>query len=198
MKQSDEWQTSQWLYDELNAEFNFDIDLCATKENSKCNTFCYDYLNNVVGNLAHNQRNRLDDECWSKHLRFKKAAFMNPPYSNPRPFVEKAFKDAKENKITIVCLLKCDPSTRWWAVFWDYGGTSPHCDSQWCDEWYRGPKPGVEVRFLPKRVKFEHPDYCTEYHGPNKDTIYCLEHNKLVSNGPTFPSCAVIFRGEEM
>ncbi len=35
-KLSDQWQTPQWLFDELNQEFNFDIDLCANSENSKC------------------------------------------------------------------------------------------------------------------------------------------------------------------
>ncbi|HXS60809.1 MAG TPA: DNA N-6-adenine-methyltransferase [Candidatus Sulfopaludibacter sp.] len=38
-KLSDEWRTPQWLFDELNKEFNFDIDLCATKENSKCKNY---------------------------------------------------------------------------------------------------------------------------------------------------------------
>ena len=42
---SDSWETPQWLFDELNAEFNFDIDLCATEENSKCGIYCSDYLN---------------------------------------------------------------------------------------------------------------------------------------------------------
>lgn len=33
---STEWTTPQWLFDELNEEFNFTVDLCATKENRKC------------------------------------------------------------------------------------------------------------------------------------------------------------------
>lgn len=34
--QTDEWATPQWLFDELNAEFHFDLDPCATDENHKC------------------------------------------------------------------------------------------------------------------------------------------------------------------
>ena len=32
---SDEWATPQWLFDELNNEFNFDLDPCASEENHK-------------------------------------------------------------------------------------------------------------------------------------------------------------------
>lgn len=35
-RQSDEWETPQELFDRLNAEFNFQIDACATAENAKC------------------------------------------------------------------------------------------------------------------------------------------------------------------
>ena len=33
---SDEWATPQAFFDELNKEFNFDLDACATHENHKC------------------------------------------------------------------------------------------------------------------------------------------------------------------
>ena len=36
---SDEWSTPQELFDELNAEFHFDLDPCATQDNAKCETF---------------------------------------------------------------------------------------------------------------------------------------------------------------
>lgn len=31
-----EWGTPQWLFDELDAEFHFDLDPCCTHENAKC------------------------------------------------------------------------------------------------------------------------------------------------------------------
>lgn len=34
-----EWATPQSLFDELNAEFHFTLDPCATKENAKCPKF---------------------------------------------------------------------------------------------------------------------------------------------------------------
>ncbi len=213
VKASDQWETPQWLFDELNAEFDFDIDLCANKTNAKCLHYYDDYL--------------IDKMLWNAHyhsvkLNTFKCAFLNPPYSNPRPFVEKAFKDAKENKITIVCLLKCDPSTRTWAVFWDYNkredGYCEDCidnrnhDRTICNGivgkrfsgmFYKppGPKPGVEVRFLPKRVSYTHPDYCMVHHRAAKiidGKRWCVPCNKPVVSCSNFPSCVVIFRGHEM
>jgi len=36
---SNEWETPQDLFDELNEEFNFTIDVCATKQNAKCDIY---------------------------------------------------------------------------------------------------------------------------------------------------------------
>lgn len=92
---------------------------------------------------------------------------MNPPYSNPKPFIEKAWEDSKYCKI--VCLVKCDPSTKWWATFWEYGVECPCIqfgveanDPDIClgcnnKGRYNGPKPGCEVRFFPKRIQFDPP-----------------------------------------
>ena len=36
---SDEYETPQALFDALNAEFSFDVDVCATDDNHKCRTY---------------------------------------------------------------------------------------------------------------------------------------------------------------
>jgi hypothetical protein len=124
--------------------------------------------------------------------------FMNPPYSNPRPFIKKAWGDSKYCKI--VCLVKVDPSTRWWATFWDYkrclvkcpehlcrDGWAPTwdggfrmCDNKECHDGYirkdkAGSKLGCEVLFFPKRIKFDPPK---GFEGK--------------TSGPSFASCLVI------
>ncbi len=56
---------------------------------------------------------------------WKDKTYVNPPYSNPLPWVEKAIKESNDGK-TIVMLLKVDTSTRWFAkiveakarIFW--------------------------------------------------------------------------------
>ncbi len=120
-KPSDCWETPKWLYEELDKEFSFVIDLCASKTNKKARNYCKDYLTEDLKSY------------------YTYSAFMNPPYSNPFPFIKKAYQDSKFCKI--VLLIKCDTSTKSWGIFWDYNTSKP--------------KPGCEVRFLPKRLKFE-------------------------------------------
>lgn len=36
---SEEWSTPQWLFDEYNNMYRFKLDVCATKENAKCEKF---------------------------------------------------------------------------------------------------------------------------------------------------------------
>lgn len=58
-------------------------------------------------------------------IEWKDKTYVNPPYSNPLPWVEKAIEESKKGK-TIVMLLKVDTSTRWFAkiieskarIFW--------------------------------------------------------------------------------
>jgi hypothetical protein len=114
--------------------------------------------------------------------------------------VASAWERSKHCKM--VLLVKVDPSTEWWSIFWDYeeklfcgvcgssellsGGESfgrcLKCDSgcSWekCRRIRPGPKPGCEVRFLPKRVKFDPPK--------------ALGVKKKLS-GPSFPSVILIF-----
>lgn len=188
LKASDEWQTPSWLFDELNEEFNFDIDLTANAGNSKCILYCDDYLKDNIQSVYNNMTNYPNLQQYIKdNLLRNNSCFMNPPYSNPKPFIEKAWEDSKYCKI--VCLVKCDPSTRWWATFWDYDKVV-YCKQDrslfdqmhqkctkckgTCRHIYNGPKPGCEVRFFPKRIKFDAPE------GLNG------------KNGPTFPCALVI------
>lgn len=168
-KVSDCWGTPQDLFDVLDKGgvyqgikfdgFHFDIDLCATKDNTKVlYNFGEDYLSDYYTHLG--------SQCYgSVDWLGVKSSFMNPPYSNPRPFIQKAWEDSRYCKI--VCLVKCDPSTKWWATFWDYdycvACESSPCvrDSLACEcdsNHMRGPKPGCEIIFFPKRIRFTPPN----------------------------------------
>ena len=54
---------------------------------------------------------------------------MNPPYSDPLPWVEKAIKESREKGKFVVLLLRADTSTKWFArlldaqaeICWFYG-----------------------------------------------------------------------------
>lgn len=92
---TDMWETPQWLFDELDNEFHFTIDVCATPENAKCDRFIspeQDGLSQEWGGC-----------CW-----------CNPPYGRQiGKWVEKA---AKSNA-TVVMLLPARTDTKW---FHDY------------------------------------------------------------------------------
>lgn len=166
---SDSWQTPQWLYDELNEEFNFDIDLCATKENSKCERFYDDYLKGIFYKKEYDSHLKLNWEGPYINSDYSNimserypglTCFMNPPYSNPKPFIEKAWEESKH--CLIVCLVKVDSSTKWWSIFYDANKFEE--------------RPGCKIRLLPKRIKFDPP---TGWEGK--------------STGPSFPSAVLIF-----
>ena len=68
----DSWRTPAWLYEALNREFGFDLDPCPYQPNWAAGT--------------HQDGLELD---WDG-----KRVFCNPPYSNIKPWVEKAFASA--------------------------------------------------------------------------------------------------------
>lgn len=124
---NDEWETPQNLFMQLDQEFHFSIDLACDVSNKKC----------PIGMTENDDLLKWSiEECHADIV-----GFLNPPYSNPFPFIKKAYELAKH--ITVVCLVKCDPSTRWWAIFYDH-------DKQ-------QPREGVEIRYFPKRIKFVPP-----------------------------------------
>jgi len=46
--------------------------------------------------------------------------YVNPPYSNPLPWIRKAIDEAEDGKL-IVLLLKHDSSTEWWRLLHQAG-----------------------------------------------------------------------------
>jgi phage N-6-adenine-methyltransferase len=80
-KQSDEWQTPQWLYDALDHEFAFTMDGAATAENTKCKLY--------------STREALHD--WSNQR-----VFCNPPYSNIELFVREALRRVAEVSVLLL------------------------------------------------------------------------------------------------
>lgn len=59
--------------------------------------------------------NGLTDEWYGSHI------FINPPYSNPKPWVERAIQESYNSVKTIVLLLKHDSSTQWFRMLHEAG-----------------------------------------------------------------------------
>lgn len=96
---TNEWATPQALFDELDKEFNFTLDPCATPENAKCKKFFTEEQNGLL-------------QDWSGET-----VFCNPPYGRQvGKWVEKAYKEAQKGA-TVVMLIASRTDT---TYFHDY------------------------------------------------------------------------------
>lgn len=96
---SNEWATPQNLFDELNEEFNFTLDPCATDENAKCSKYF-----------------TIEDDGLSKDWS-NDVVFMNPPYGREiKKWIKKAYEESL-NGATVVCLIPARTDTTYWHDF---------------------------------------------------------------------------------
>ena len=124
--ETDMFETPPDVFKELDDEFHFDVDLCASENNH----LCYPYV---------------DDIEWHMKLQpsIYKTYYMNPPYSRGK--LSHCIGHAKElahvHGKTVVCLLPSKTDTK---------AFHKHI---WCKHTNK-PYDGVEVRFLERRIKF--------------------------------------------
>ena len=77
ISENPEWETPQHVFDALNKEFHFTLDVCANKDNHKCEK----YFDKDMDGLKQNWSGEI---CW-----------MNPPYgSTIKHWVHKAMRTA--------------------------------------------------------------------------------------------------------
>ena len=95
---TDLWETPQDLFDKLNNEFHFTLDVCATPENAKCDSF---YTKEQDG-LS---------QPW------KGVVWCNPPYGKQiGSWVRRGFF-ASQSGNTVVMLLPARTDTRWFHEY---------------------------------------------------------------------------------
>ena len=82
----DTWETPQYLFNWLNSIYDFDIDLCASKENTKCDIWFDERDDSLI-------------QRWDHH---GYRGFCNPPYSNIKPWIKKAIEEADRGLITVM------------------------------------------------------------------------------------------------
>lgn len=96
---SDEWATPQTVFDELNAEFNFNLDPCATERNHKTALFFTQKDNGLSKN-------------WGGYR-----VFCNPPYSNIAAWVKKAYHEATKENTLVVLLIPARTDTKYFHEY---------------------------------------------------------------------------------
>ena len=79
--------------------------------------------------------------------------YLNPPYSNPKPWVERAILEARRGK-TIVLLLRHDSSTEWWRLLHQAGAVFAAIIGRLhFSEGGPAPFPSVLVFLSPQRIE---------------------------------------------
>jgi phage N-6-adenine-methyltransferase len=92
------WETPKPLFEALDAEFHFTVDVCADASNAKCPH----YYTPAQDGL----RQRWQGVCW-----------CNPPYgAEIALWVQKAYESSLWGT-TVVCLLPARTDTRWWQRY---------------------------------------------------------------------------------
>jgi phage N-6-adenine-methyltransferase len=87
---SNEWATPQEFYDELNKEFNFSLDPCATEQNHKCDKYYTEQDDGLV-------------LSWDNET-----VFCNPPYGRELSKWVKKASEAKGGKVVMLIPARTD------------------------------------------------------------------------------------------
>ena len=92
---TDQWATPQAIFDLLDTEFHFELDVCALPNNAKCPR----YFTPAEDGLSQEWQGT----CW-----------MNPPYGRDIPmWMQKAYESSQAGA-TVVCLVPARTDTAWW------------------------------------------------------------------------------------
>lgn len=93
-------RTPKTLFDEINKEFNFELDPCTSM--SKPNNLGTPHY------FLYPDKDGLQED-WSKY----KSAFVNPPFRDASKWIKKCYEENKKG-VTIVLLLPSKTETAWW------------------------------------------------------------------------------------
>lgn len=96
---SDEWETPQALFDELDEEFHFNLDPCATPSTAKCEKYYTASDNGLT-------------RSWGGYR-----VFCNPPYSEISNWVEKCYREGIKDNTVVVMLIPSRTDTRYFHNF---------------------------------------------------------------------------------
>ena len=94
------WETPENLFRLLDDEFGFDVDLSASRENTKCEKF-------------------ISEKEDALSISWKGCGWLNPPYggggkNSLKNWVKKAFEESRKKGCKVVMLIPARTNTMWW------------------------------------------------------------------------------------
>ena len=97
---SNDWETPESFFKELDNEFNFTLDPCASKDNAKCINFFTEEDDGLL-------------QDWGGH-----SVFMNPPYGRHiGDWIRKAYYESRKPNTVVVCLVPSRTDTKYWHEY---------------------------------------------------------------------------------
>lgn len=88
-------RTPDDLWNVLDAEFEFTLDAAASRENARCASYYTEHDDALS-----------DDSPWHGRTTYShRSIFCNPPWSNPAPWLEKAYIEAQKSPSAVVVVV---------------------------------------------------------------------------------------------
>lgn len=95
---TDMWATPIDFFERVNKEFDFDLDVCASEDNHKCDKYFTESDNGL--------EQEWNGVCW-----------MNPPYGKDiKHWIKKAYEESLKGT-TVVCLIPSRTDTKYWHEY---------------------------------------------------------------------------------
>lgn len=148
----DAYRTPSYVFKWLERLFYwFHLDGCANEHNAMCHRWIGKGSHIAEDFLADDLLDRLIDEVVEQGELLR--IFVNPPYSNPLPFVQRAVELMKAGYL-VVMLLPADKSTKWYKVIQDNATEV--------------------IDIIGGRINFIHPETGEEVKGNNKGSMVAV------------------------
>ncbi len=105
------WSTPDNFYNAANTLFDFQIDLAATAENTKCPLFISEQQDSLAQDTVwipkRTPTGSIILRCW-----------LNPPFKNIKDWICKAYNEAQKDPDALICVLcRVAPSAKWWMEY---------------------------------------------------------------------------------
>lgn len=97
-----DYKTPHKLFELLDSEFHFTLDVCADETNHKVDTYITEQEDGLKQSWS--------GICW-----------MNPPYNKKKEWVIKAYEESLKNGCIVVCLIPARTNTNWWHDYCQKG-----------------------------------------------------------------------------
>ena len=155
------FETPRKIFNFAQKYFNvkFDLDVCATKENTLCKNYFTKNDNSLKRDWINTRSRRINNICW-----------LNPPYNQASEFIKKATEQNKKHNIEIVGLFNVISDIKaFHECFYDYN--CKFVDRTWDIHPFikikkQKLKENIEFYFIPKRITFNLNGIKSKYPNP--------------------------------